>query len=282
MPELPEVETMARDLDALLRGATLRGARVAHPKLLVATSPTELARWVVGMRVAGVRRRAKSVIVIEANGPRRLVFAPRMTGEPRVTDAGAPVALHEHLRFPLDDGRELRFADPRRFGRLTPAIEETHGIIDLHGRAVFGATGPEPLEDDWTVERLRVGLDRRARARIKGALLDQRLVAGIGNIYADEALWRARVHPERPAGSLDDREIDALWSAIRAILTRAVERRGSRVATYRSPGGGSSMQDELAAYGREGRPCRRCLAPIRKYTLGGRGTHLCDRCQVAP
>jgi formamidopyrimidine-DNA glycosylase len=282
MPELPEVETMARDLDALLRGATIRDAVVAHPKLLVAIDPPGLARWIEGMTIAGVRRRAKSLIIAEARGERRLIFAPRMTGEPRVVAAGAPVARHEHLRFPLDDGRELRFADPRRFGRLTAAREGVGGLCDLDGRDPFARIGPEPLEPGWSDERLREQLARRPRVRIKALLLDQRSLAGVGNIYADEALWRARIHPERPAGSLTARESGALHRAIREILATAVERRGSRVATYRSPGGGASMQEALSVYGCGGEPCRRCRTSIRKYTLAGRGTHHCPVCQALP
>lgn len=281
MPELPEVETMARDLDALLRGATIRGAVVTHPKLLVSIDPPGLERWVEGMTIAGVRRRAKSLILEEAAGARRLIFAPRMTGEPRVVAAGAPVARHEHLRFPLDDGRELRFADPRRFGRLTPAIEGAGGLHDLVGRDPFSLIGPEPLGGAWSLGAFRRALGARPRARIKPLLLDQRLVAGIGNIYADEALWRARIHPERSAGSLSAGESERLWDEIGSVLRRAVERRGSRIATYRSPGGGSSMQDELAVYARAGSPCRRCGAALLKIIVAGRGTHLCPECQEA-
>jgi formamidopyrimidine-DNA glycosylase len=282
MPELPEVETMARDLDALLRGATIEGASVAYPKLLVGSSARYLTRWIAGMRIGAVRRRAKSVVIVEADGPRRLIFAPRMTGEPRVALPGVPRERHEHLRFPLADGRELRFADPRRFGRLTPALEEAGRITDLAGRDPFGRTGPEPLDESWDLATFRTLLAGRSRSRIKPLLLDQHAIAGIGNIYADEALWRARIHPERPAGSLTARESGALHRAIREILATAVERRGSRVATYRSPGGGASMQEALSVYGCGGEPCRRCRTSIRKYTLAGRGTHHCPVCQALP
>lgn len=282
MPELPEVETMARDLDALLRGATIRGAVVTHPKLLVSIDPPGLERWVEGMTIAGVRRRAKSLILEEAAGARRLIFAPRMTGEPRVVAPGAPVARHEHLRFPLDDGRELRFADPRRFGRLIAAFDKGGGLRDLSGRDPFGQTGPEPLEPGWDLSTFSELLVERHRSQIKALLLDQRAVAGIGNIYADEALWRASVHPKRPAGSLSESESGLLWHAIRDILATAVERRGSRIATYRAPNGASKMQDELAVYARDGEPCRRCAATLLKLIVAGRGTHVCPRCQAAP
>ena len=260
MPELPEVETMARDLHRLIRGTTISGAQVGYANLLVGITPRGLNRWVADFTIGAVRRRAKSLIIVEAGGPRRLIFAPRMTGAPRVAAAGVARARHEHLIFPLSDGRELRLYDPRRFGRL----------------------GPEPLEPDWSLALFRTALARHPRARIKGLLLDQSLVAGIGNIYADESLWRARIHPERLAGSLHVSESRALWRAIRTILARAVERRGSKIATFDAPGGGASMQRELAVYGRTGASCRRCGSAIRRIYLGGRSTHYCDRCQAHP
>ena len=282
MPELPEVETMARDLHRLIRGTTISGAQVGYANLLVGITPRGLNRWVADFTIGAVRRRAKSLIIVEAGGPRRLIFAPRMTGAPRVTAAGVARARHEHLIFPLSDGRELRLYDPRRFGRLTPATEERGALRNLRGDDPFASIGPEPLEPDWSLALFRAALARHPRARIKGLLLDQSLVAGIGNIYADESLWRARIHPERAAGSLHVSESRALWRAIRTILARAVERRGSKIATFDAPGGGASMQRELAVYGRAGASCRRCGRAIRRIYLGGRSTHYCDRCQAHP
>lgn len=282
MPELPEVETVARDLRGLVVGRTITGVRSNWPKTIGAPSAEPKAgaealrafeRGVVGRRITGVGRRAKEILLELDGEPCALLSIHlRMTGQVFIEAPDAPADQHVHLVLSLDDGRELRFRDIRKFGRVH---------LHLLDNDPFAGHGPEPLEPAFTVAAFESML-RRHRGRIKPLLLDQAFLAGVGNIYADEALWLARIHPLRTASSLSRAEATRLHDAIVGTLREAVERRGSSVRDYTAPSGDGSMQEHLRVYQRTGEPCERCGRPIRRIVVGQRGTHLCTWCQRLP
>jgi formamidopyrimidine-DNA glycosylase len=273
MPELPEVETVRRRLAPFLEGATIAAAEILDPRLTRPVDPELVADALVGERIAAVERRGKYLLWRLESG-RTLVVHLRMTGSLRHAPAGElPADAYRRAMLGLDTGAELAYRDVRRFG--------TWELLDEgHLRPYFASRlGPEPLAPSFTAARLARIAERR-RAPIKAVLLDQRRIAGIGNIYADEALWRARIHPRRPAGELDTTEIARLHRAIRAALRRGVELQGSTLTDYVTPDGESGgMQHEFHVYGRLGEPCDRCGTGIERIVVGGRGTWLCPRCQ---
>ncbi|HEX9045074.1 MAG TPA: bifunctional DNA-formamidopyrimidine glycosylase/DNA-(apurinic or apyrimidinic site) lyase [Candidatus Limnocylindrales bacterium] len=283
MPELPEVETVARDLRRLVVGSRISGVRVSWERTLRGGETAAFADALAGRTIEAVGRRAK-LIVVDLSGRVALTIHLKMTGQLFVVPLGTPPDPYVRVELVLDDGREIRFRDIRKFGRIglhrrDPDTDQLVEIAD--GRAVFGGHGPEPLEDAFTVAVFRERL-RGRRGRLKPLLLDQSFIAGVGNIYADEALWRARLHPLRSAASLRPHDERRLYSAIRAILGEAVERRGSSVDDYTAPEGDGSMQERLDVYQRTGLPCPRCGRPIRRIVVGGRGTHVCGWCQRLP
>jgi formamidopyrimidine-DNA glycosylase len=283
MPELPEVETVARDLRPRIVGATIVGARCSWSRTLATHSPEAFADAVAGRRVEAVGRRAKQ-LVIELSGDAALTIHLKMTGQLFVVPAETPIDAYVRLVLELADGRELRFRDIRKFGRVglygrDPVTGEL--VTEVGGGAVFAAIGPEPLEDSFTVREFRRRL-RRRKGRLKSLLLDQSFLAGVGNIYADEALWLSRLHPLRSAGSLRPPDERRLYAAIRSILAEAVERRGSSIDDYTAPDGDGAMQERLAVYQRTGEPCRRCGRSLRRIVVGARSTHFCSWCQRLP
>lgn len=300
MPELPEVETVARDLRGLLVGATITGARFDWPRTIAGVAPEAFAGLVAGRRIEEVGRRAKFVL-LELSDELVLTIQLKMTGQVFVTPAGVPADRHVRVVMDLDDGRELRFRDMRKFGRvglyrragdgrLVPAgapqeIRQMRRVAEApDGRPavdLFARHGPEPLSEAFTLRAFRERL-RRRRGRLKPLLLDQSFLAGVGNIYADEALWRARLHPLRRVESLRPPDEARLYRAIRAVLAEAIERRGSSVDDYTAPEGDGTMQDRLAVYQRTGSPCLRCGRPVRRIVLGARSTHFCSWCQRLP
>jgi formamidopyrimidine-DNA glycosylase len=266
MPELPEVETERGRLAAVLEGRTIVSARIDDPRLTRPEDPALVAAALAGNRVEAVGRRGKYVVVRLASGDALLVHL-RMTGSFRY----AP-ATHERAVLELDDGARIAYRDLRRFGTwlLLDADEaEEHLAVRL---------GPEPLERRFTTGYLAKRLAGR-RAPLKAAILDQRTVAGLGNIYADEALWHARLGPLRVAGELEVEEIAALRVGIRRALRLGIRRQGADLGDNAYAGG--RMQDEFKAYGREGEPCPRCGTPIAKARVAGRGTWFCSNCQTA-
>jgi formamidopyrimidine-DNA glycosylase len=269
MPELPEVETVRRRLAPVLEGRTLQRVAISDPRLTRPYDPDAVAAELQDERVAEVGRRGKYLLVRFASG-RVLLVHLRMTGgfllEP---------GTHERAVLELDDGARVAYRDVRRFGTwLVLEAEEVDAYLTER-------LGEEPLDALFTVALLGERLAGR-RAPIKAALLDQRTLAGMGNIYVDEALWRARIHPLRPAESLDRNGLRRLHRAIRAALEAGIARQGSTLRDYRQPDGSSgSMQDEFRVYGREGEPCDRCGTPIAKTRAGGRGTWFCPECQAA-
>jgi formamidopyrimidine-DNA glycosylase len=272
VPELPEVETVVRDLRPLLVGRRI--AAVEHDgKALRRPWSGDWITALVGRRVAEIRRRGKWIVLDLSGGP-RLVLHLGMTGQLVVMPAHTARADHTHLVLGLDrGGRELRFRDIRRFGSATLFASEE----DM--RRFFEETqlGPEPFELDRDYWRERLAGTARV---VKAVLLDQRVVAGVGNIYADESLFAARLHPARIARQLRAAEAECLRRAIAAVLTRAIDKRGSSIRDYV---GGSGMrggfQEEFRVYGQTGRPCRRCRTPIVAMRLAGRATHYCPKCQ---
>jgi formamidopyrimidine-DNA glycosylase len=280
VPELPEVETVARDLRRGIVGATIVGARCSWARTLRTHTPESFAEAVAGRRVEAVGRRAK-LIVIELSGDAALTIHLKMTGQLFVVPAETPDDPYVRLVLELADGRELRFRDIRKFGRVglygrDPVTGEL--VAEVGGAAVFAGLGPEPLDPAFAVRDFRRRL-RRRKGRLKPLLLDQSFLAGIGNIYADEALWAARLHPLRTAATLHPADERHLYEAIRTILSEAIERRGSSIDDYTAPEGDGSMQERPQVYQRTGEPCPRCGRPVKRIVVGARSTHFCSWCQ---
>jgi formamidopyrimidine-DNA glycosylase len=266
MPELPEVETERGRLAAAIAGKRIAAARIDDARLTRPEDPQLVADRLSGDRVDAVERRGKYIVVRLESGHALLVHL-RMTGGFRY----AP-ATHERAVLELEDGSRVAYRDTRRFGTWLLAEEDDAE----HVLAV--KNGPEPLDRGFTTDFLASRLAGR-KAPLKAAILDQRTVAGLGNIYADEALWHARLHPLRPAGELAREEIATLRDGIRKALKLGISRQGADLGDGAYAGG--RMQDEFRAYGREGEPCSRCGTPIVKTRAGGRGTWYCPTCQAA-
>jgi formamidopyrimidine-DNA glycosylase len=274
VPELPEVETIRRQLAPRLEGRRLERLEIRDPRWCEPLAPQELAAAVEGRTIERLERRGKYLVWALA-GEVFLLVHLRMTG----TLLYDPPPDHPYGRvlFALDDGHEVLFADPRRFGTGQLA----HGERELE-RFFAQRLGVEPLEPDFTLERLRA-LARGARAPVKAFLLDQKRVAGVGNIYADEALFRARIHPLRPAGRLTTAQLAALREAVVDALCAGIDARGATIDDFRDIEGASgSFQSQFLVHRREGKPCPRCGRPITKLVAGGRGTYACERCQPRP
>lgn len=283
MPELPEVETVVRDLRPRIVGAEISTARSSWARTLRTHAPEAFAAAIRGHRIESVERRAK-LLVVRLSGGLALTIHLKMTGQLFVVPADLPEDPYLRLVLAFTDGRELRFRDIRKFGRVglygrDPATGEL--VTEVGGSAVFAGFGPEPLDPGFGLVQFR-GRLRARKGRLKPLLLDQSFVAGIGNIYADEALWAARLHPLRSAASLRPADERRLYLAIRSILAEAVERRGSSIDDYTAPDGDGAMQERLNVYQRTGLPCPRCGRPIRRIVIGARASHFCTWCQRLP
>ena len=274
MPELPEVETIARDLNDTVRGATVATVRVFRPDVLREITPRSLAARCRGVVLERFWRRAKYVVADLSSGD-RLVVSPRFTGalliEPGLWNAGA--GDYTTIAFALADGRTMRYRDVRRLGTVTL-------MKPARFKAWEATLGPEPLDAAYTDRAFTVAMRGSGRA-IKTTLMDQRKVAGVGNIYANEALWRARIRPTRRGAMLTHAECRRLFKEVRAVLTTAVEQRGTSFRDYQDPFGGRGGFLELAkVYGRAGKPCVRCKTPLRSsHALENRITVWCSSCQ---
>jgi formamidopyrimidine-DNA glycosylase len=270
MPELPEVETVRRGLQAVLPGHEVVHAEIRDGRLTAPADPYAVAHELLGAVVERVGRRGKYLIVQLADG-RALVSHLRMTGwYHHVPEPDE----RPHLRalFGLDDGTWVLYADQRRFG--TMRLLEAGELEEHWAKRV----GPEPLDGSWTASDLRRSLRGRT-APIKALLLDQRVVAGVGNIYADEALWIARIHPLTQGGKIGPARAARLHAAVIEVLERGIAAQGASIDTYRGvDGAAGSMQERFAVYDREGEPCPRCGRPIRKIRVAQRGTHYCPSC----
>ncbi|MBK8026611.1 MAG: bifunctional DNA-formamidopyrimidine glycosylase/DNA-(apurinic or apyrimidinic site) lyase [Chloroflexi bacterium] len=270
MPELPEVENVVRGLRAPLIGRVAGEMWYDWPRTIRLPDPASFASRITGQTFVAAERRAKYILLRLDHDI--LVVHLKMTGRLYVTDAvlSHPDDRWVHFRLGLDSGKELRFSDARKFGfvALVGSMEEL--AVNL---------GPEPLEAEFTPAYMRERLARTQRG-IKAVLLDQAFVAGVGNIYADEALWRARIHPMTPASRLSAAAIKRLHTAVRGALADGVEFEGASINWYRKPDGTTGeAQNHFSAYDQTGEPCPRCGTPIEKTRAAGRGTHFCPRCQ---
>lgn len=272
MPELPEVEVLRRSLAPLLAGETLAGA-VVHQPVLREPVPRALARTVSGRPVEGLRRRAKYLLVDLAGG-QTLIIHLGMSGRLNLVAADEPPAAHEHVAFPLASGRRLRFIDPRRFGLVLTAP-----TADLATDRHFVHLGAEPLDESFD-GALLAGCAAGRRGPVKTFLMDGRVVVGVGNIYASEALYRAGVHPRRSVGRIAAARWQRLAEAVKAVLRQAIAEGGTTLNDFADGEGRQGyFQVSLSVYDREGEPCRRCARPIRRLVLAGRSTYYCPRCQ---
>lgn len=273
MPELPEVETVARVLHAQLVGKRFVGAEIFWPGAVATPAAHEFGAQIAGRRIEQVTRRGKFVVMSLQPRSYMLVHL-RMTGCLLVCDVqmNPQCTLDPYTRaiLHLDSGQWLRFRDTRKFGRLY--------LVDDVAQ-VAGHLGPEPLSTEFTVEALWTILQDHRR-RIKPLLSDQRLIAGLGNIYIDEALWEAGIHPLRLAHTLTREEAERLWEAIRHVLNSAIANMGTTLRNYRTPDDQPGENEEaLRVYGRKGRACPRCGHPIERLVVGQRGTSICPYCQ---
>lgn len=286
MPELPEVETIARGLQKRVAGDVIESVWIGNKTNFLKSPAQAVARTLTGARIERVQREGKHLVIdLSRNAERaskrssavaqarnsqaQWIVHLGMTGRLLVTTPETPVERHTHARLAMASGRELRFVDPRKFGRLE--------FRDLGRRAAFEAPGAEPL----TIGAQEfAALFRERRLCIKAALLNQTLLAGAGNIYADESLFQAGIRPRRRANRLTGAELERLRMALRQILRHAIRLGGSSVSDYVDADGSRGFfQFEHCVYQRTGEPCRRCQTPIRRVIVGGRGTHYCPTCQ---
>jgi len=284
MPELPEVETVVRGLRQSILGRTILSVRLGKTDFI--DDPVALEEHLPGRRIEVIERFGKFMLLrlsaaasdagVDANGdaaPAALLVHLGMTGQLAPSSAAQPSNKHTHVYLTLDDGRELRYTDARRFGRMAyltavPLAEELR------------AFGVDPLEVNTTEFAARI---RTRSARIKALLLDQSVLRGVGNIYADESLWRAKIHPERLGNRLSAREAETLRKALQDILKKAIVMRGSSISDFLDADGEpGEYQRRHRAYGREGERCYRCRTLIRRIIVAGRSSYFCPKCQSAP
>jgi len=270
MPELPEVETIVSGLRGPLIGRAFTDVRVGWENIVARPAVPEFRRRIRGQQILDIRRKGK-YLIFDLSGGDRLIIHLKMTGQLAVRPGDAPADKYGHTVFDLDDGRQLRFLDMRKFGRVHLGADEDE---------VVGSLGAEPLADDLTLSEFSALISKR-RGALKPLLLNQQFVAGIGNIYADEALFVAGVHPQRKADTLTGEEIERLYQAIRQVLHQALADQGTTFdGAYRKVDGGEGgHQENLRVFRRKGQPCPRCGSAIERIVVGGRGTHFCPYCQ---
>ncbi|MFH1646608.1 MAG: bifunctional DNA-formamidopyrimidine glycosylase/DNA-(apurinic or apyrimidinic site) lyase [Chloroflexota bacterium] len=269
MPELPEVETIKNELLPYVLGREITGVELSWDRIVRQPPVAEFRRRVVGQRITGLSRRGK-YLFFHLSGGEVLVMHMKMTGSLLVNPANGRFT---RAIFHLDDGSALHFWDPRKFGVMWLAADES---------AVVAKLGPEPLDEDFTPEVLAGILGHRT-APVKPVLLDQAIIAGIGNMYADESLFEARIHPLRPAMSLSREETERLYHAIRKVLNKALRSKGASVRNYIRPDGQpGTAHDEFSVAHGVGKNCPGCGGPIQRIVVRGRGTYLCPRCQPGP
>ncbi len=273
MPEMPEVEIIRRYLDKQLTGQRIMGVELLLPRQIKWPEPEGFRAMAIGRRIAGMHRRGKYLLMALDNGS-ELVFHLRMTGRLVYEPAGVNHDSHARLLFQLDGGGLLVYGDTRTLGTLyalSPGERwRIHGLAEM---------GPEPLTGDFTPAYIQQTAKGR-RTAVKSFLLNQKYIGGIGNIYADEALFLARIHPLRPAGSLSAAECQRLHQSVNTVIAAGIRDGGTTFRDYKNgEGKQGSHQEQLYVYNRQGQPCRRCGTKIEKITVGGRGTHFCPHCQ---
>lgn len=289
MPELPEVETIRRDLESEIIGLHFTAIKFLWTGSLKGISPSDFEKQVIGPRISGVRRRAKSLI-IDLDSSLSLLMHMKMTGHLLIEPASVrfdengnwldkKAALSDPLNqfirvvFWLGNGKIMAFSDLRKFGYIKLVTQaELNKFLDDYG--------PEPFSNDFSPEYL-VQLFGAKKQAIKKVLMDQKNIAGIGNIYADEILWATKIHPETPANKLSNEQIEDIYNATREILQKSIKLRGTSTSDYRDTRGEKGkFEGELKAYKRTGLPCPRCQTSISRISVGGRGTHYCPKCQI--
>ena len=271
MPELPEVETVRRGLEKLILGKTIQSVEVKYPKM-IQMDLDAFRQDLLGQEIRSMRRRGKYLLFYLTD--KVLISHLRMEGKYLFYPDAVPERKHAHVFFEMTDGGTLVYEDVRKFGTMELLRKD-----QLESYFAARKLGPEPTEADFLLEPFAAALGR-SKKPIKPYLLEQILVVGLGNIYVDEALRRAQIHPARPADSLKPAEVKQLREQIIEVLQLGIEKRGSTIRTYRNAlGEDGTMQDFLQVYGKTGHPCARCGSPIEKIKLGGRGTHLCPHCQ---
>ncbi len=274
MPELPEVETIRRQLAPHIEGATISSIEILDPRWSRPLAPAQLEAELTGARVEHLRRAGK-YLIWELSGDRFLLVHLRMTGALLFDPPSEPA--HTRVRFALGDGHRLVYVDPRRFG----TAHLLHGA-DALARYLADRLGAEPFTEAFTAAHLQA-IARGRTTPIKSFLLDQRRIAGVGNIYADEALFRAGIHPLRPAGRLSAAQWRRLQTAVELALTAGIDAKGASIDDFRHVDGArGSFQDAFLVHRREGLACPTCGGKIRKLVVGGRGTYTCEHCQPRP
>jgi len=267
VPELPEVETIKNELSPYVVGRRITGFQVFWDKMVRQPSLKEFLKRITGRAITAITRRGK-YLFFHLDSGELLVMHMKMTGSLLINP---PDSLYSRAVFKLDNGSELHFRDPRKFGVMWLAQDES---------AVMEKLGPEPLDGDFTVETLKQIL-KHHKAPVKPVLLDQSIIAGIGNMYADESLWEAKIHPETPADTLTGGEIEKLYTAIRRVLRAAIKSGGASVRNYMRPDGSNGRaHDEFRVAHGTGTTCPRCGTHIKRIVVRGRGTYLCPKCQV--
>jgi formamidopyrimidine-DNA glycosylase len=268
MPELPEVETVARGLQKRVAGDVIESVWIGHRQQPLKSSPDEIAAMLEGSKIARARRVGKHIAIdLERNGnvEGQWIVHLGMTGSMLVTTPDAPIAKHTHLIARMKSGKEVRYVDPRMFGKLAVT------------RETFQAPGSEPLDIGFEIF---ANLFRKRKTPIKSALLNQSLLSGVGNIYADESLARAGIRPRRRAASLTRNDLHRLYKALQKVLNEAIKLGGSSVSDYVGADGERGLfQIRHLVYGREGEPCRKCKTPIKRIMISGRSAHYCPQCQ---
>lgn len=274
MPELPEVETYVRDLAPLLQGRTVKGVTILWSRIIAAPTLDAFMRHIIGQQFTTFSRRGKYMLLGLASGDTLIVHL-RMTGRVLIYDQPVMPDKHTHVVLDLADGGQIHYQDSRKFGRLWLVADPV---------SVLHKLGEEPLTATFDVDALAAKLAGRS-ASIKALLLDQSVLAGVGNIYADESLFLAGIHPTRPGNTLTRQEVDKLYTAIQTVLTRAIEQHGSSlgrssIQNYARLGGeGGGFQEEHKVFQRTGEPCVCCGEPIQRIVITQRSTHFCPSCQ---
>ncbi|MHC5230095.1 DNA-formamidopyrimidine glycosylase [Enterococcus sp. LJL99] len=272
MPELPEVETVRKGLERLVVGKTIQQMTVLWPRIIEQPDVEIFEKKLIGQKIEKMERRGKFLIFKLTNYD--LISHLRMEGKYETHLPTDERNKHTHVIFTFTDGTELRYLDVRKFGRMV--LVDQDQAVNYKGILLLG---PEPIPTAFKLPEFRKALKKHKKA-IKPLLLDQRLVTGLGNIYVDEALWEAKIHPEQLANSLKPKEIEQLYNAIINVLARAVEAGGTTIRTYLNAlGEAGKFQLSLNVYGQKDKPCPRCGTPIKKIKVGQRGTHFCPKCQ---
>lgn len=272
MPEMPEVETVRRTLTPLIKGKTIQRVVLWYPKI-IHSDPEKFKKELVGKKILRIDRYAK-YLLIRLSDHLTIISHLRMEGKYHLTTSAAPKDKHDHVEFIFTDKTALRYNDVRKFGRMRLLVTGTE-----RQQTALGHLGPEPNSPQFTVAYFYPALMKKKK-NIKATLLDQTVVAGLGNIYIDEVLWQSKINPQLPANKLTHRQVQSLWQNINQTIRAAIRLRGTTVHTFLDADGNfGGYQDQLQVYGKAGQPCPRCGTILQKTKVNGRGTTFCPHCQ---